>query len=203
MVINKVLDEIFHTWSNAAVLRALLDTNTGFSGNEVARVAGMNPRSAFKALTSLEVLGLVNRVIGGRDHIFTLNREHYLVQEIVLKIYQVESKFFNEVISALSKILKGHVNSAVIFGSVARKEEKPLSDLDICCIVNSQSDVSVVRDLLNKNSSVLYKKYGIKLAPVIFIKAQFLKKSKTKLIKDIAKEGILVAGKSLKGLLNG
>ena len=53
-------------------LRALIDTNSGFTGNEVARVSGMNPRSAFKALTSLENLGIVNRQIGGRDHIFTL-----------------------------------------------------------------------------------------------------------------------------------
>ena len=203
MVINRVLDEIFRTWSNVAVLRALLDTNTGFSGNEVARVAGMNPRSAFKALTSLEELGLVNRVVGGRDHIFTLNREHYLVQEIILKIYPIESRFINEVIRSLSAILKGHVYSAVIFGSVARKEEKSLSDLDICCIVNSSSEVLFARDLLNKKSSMLYKKYGIRLAPVVFMKAQFMRKRKTKLIKDIAEKGISVTGKSIKGLLNG
>ncbi|MCL5027423.1 MAG: nucleotidyltransferase domain-containing protein [Bacteroidetes bacterium] len=203
MVINRVLDEIFRTWSNVAVLRALLDTNTGFSGNEVARVAGMNPRSAFKALTSLEELGLAIRVVGGRDHIFTLNREHYLVQEIVLKIYPIESKFLDEVITALSAILKGHVYSAVIFGSVARKEEKSLSDLDICCVVNSPLELLFVRDLLNKKSSALYKKYGIRLAPVIFMKAQFMRKRKTKLIKDIAGEGILITGKSIKGLING
>lgn len=203
MVINRVLDEIFRTWSNVAVLRALLDTNTGFSGNEVARVAGMNPRSAFKALTFLEELGLVIRVVGGRDHIFTLNREHYLVQEIILKIYPIESKFLDEVIKALSAILKGHVYSAVIFGSVARKEEKSLSDLDICCVVNSPLELLFVRDLLNKKSSALYKKYGIRLAPVIFMKAQFMRKRKTKLIKDIAEEGILITGKSIKGLLNG
>lgn len=203
MVINRVLDEIFRTWSNVAVLRALIDTNTGYSGNEVARVAGMNPRSAFKALTSLEELGIVNRVVGGRDHIFTLNREHYLVQEIILKIYPVESKFLDEVINALSAILKGHVYSAVIFGSVSRKEEKSLSDLDICCIVNTPIEVLFVRDTLNKKSSILYKKYGIRLAPVLFMKAQFLRKKRTKLIKDIAKEGILITGKSIKGLLNG
>lgn len=203
MVINRVLDEIFRTWSNVAVLRALLDTNTGFSGNEVARVAGMNPRSAFKALTSLEELGIANRLIGGRDHIFTLNREHFLVQEIILKVYAVESKFFDEIIKALSDILKKHVYSGVIFGSAARREEKPLSDLDICCVVNSQLDVLFVSNILNKKSSMLYKKYGIKLAPVFFIKAEFLRKKNSKLVKNILEEGILVVGKNLKGLLNG
>lgn len=200
MIIHRVLDEIFRTWSNVAVLRALLDTNTGFSGNEVARVAGMNPRSAFKALTSLEELGIVNRVIGGRDHIFTLNREHFLVQEIILKIYSIESKFLDEIIKTLSSVLKKRVYSAVIFGSVARKEEKPLSDLDLCCIVDSQKGVIFIRDTLNKESQKLYKKFGIKLAPVVFMKHAFLRKKKSKLIKSIIEEGILITGKSLKDL---
>ncbi len=202
MIIHRALDEIFRTWSNVAVLRALIDTNTGFSGNEVARVAGMNPRSAFKALTSLEELGIVNRVVGGRDHIFTLNREHLLVQEIILKIYSIENKFMDEILRTLSTILKKHVYSAVIFGSVARKEEKSLSDLNICCIVNSPLELLFVRDLLNKKSSMLYKKFGIKLAPVIFLKDAFLRKKKSKLIKDIVGEGILITGKSLRGLIN-
>ncbi len=203
MIIHRVLDEIFRTWSNVAVLRALIDTNTGFSGNEVARVAGMNPRSAFKALTSLEELGIVNRVIGGRDHIFTLNREHFFVQEIILRNYSIESKFLDEIKNALSAILKKRVYSAVIFGSVARKEEKSLSDFDICCIVNTSLELLFVRDLLNKKSPLLYKRYGIKLAPVLFIKDAFLRKKKSKLVKDIIEEGIQITGKSLKGLMHG
>lgn len=203
MVIHRVFDEVFRTWSNVAVLRALLDTNTGFSGNEVARVAGMNPRSAFKALTSLEELGIVNRQIGGRDHLFSLNREHFLVQEVVLKIYPVENKFPTEIINTLASILKKRVHSALLFGSAARKEEKPLSDLDLCCIVNSAADRILVSDLLDKRAPMLYKRYGVKLAPIYFLKAEFVKKRNSKLIKDIIKEGILVTGKNVKGILNG
>lgn len=203
MIINRVFDEVFRTWSNVAVLRALIDTNSGFSGNEVARVAGMNPRSAFRALTLLEELGIVNRQIGGRDHIFTLNREHYVVNEVLIQLFQKELEFRNEIIEYLKSILIKRVYSAVLFGSVARKEENISSDLDICCIVNSQSDVLFVQDALDKKSQQLYKKFGVKLAPVYFIKSQFMKKKKTKLIKDIVEEGMLITGKHPKGLING
>lgn len=203
MIIHRVLDEVFSTWSNVAVLRALLDTNTGFSGNEVARVSGMHPRSAFKALTSLEELGIVNRQIGGRDHIFSLNREHFLVQEVILKIYRIENKFLDEIINDLAAILKKRVYSALIFGSTVRREEKPLSDLDICCIVNSPIEKIFIGDLLNKKSPVLNKKFGIKLAPIIFLQSEFKRRRKSKLIKNIAEEGILITGKSIKNLLNG
>jgi hypothetical protein len=38
---------------------------------------------------------------------------------------------------------------------------------------------------------------------MIFLKAQFIRKRKSKLIKSIVDEGILITGKSPKGLLNG
>ncbi len=203
MVIYRVFDEIFRTWSNVAVMRALVDTNTGFTGNEVARTAGMHPNSALKALTLLEGLGIVNRQIGGRDHIFTLNRDHYLYQEVLHNIFRVESAFTTEIIKALASIFKGHVYSAVIFGSTARREENILSDLDICCIVNVPLDLLQVRGLLDKKAQMLNKKYGIKLAPLIFLKEQFMKKRKTGVIKDIINEGILITGKHPKVLING
>jgi len=203
MIIFRVFDEVFRTWSNIAVIRALLDTSTGFTGNEVARVSSMNPRSAFKALTLLEGLGIVNRQRGGRDHIFSLNREHFLVQEALLKVFQVESKFPEEVINTLASILKKQVYSAVIFGSAARREENILSDLDICCIVNSVIERLFVSDLLNKKSQMLYKKFGIKLAPMFFTKSEFIRKRKSQLVKSIASEGIIITGKNPKGLLNG
>lgn len=203
MIIYRTFDELFRTWSNVAVIRALIDTNTGFTGNEVARTAGMHPNSALKALTLLEGLGIVNRQRGGRDHIFSLNREHYLVQEALLKVFQVESKFPEEVINALTSILKKQVYSAIIFGSAARREENILSDLDICCIVNNMIDRVNIGELLNKKSQALYKKFGIKLAPIFFLKTQFMKKRKSKLIRSIVNEGILITGKHPKGLLNG
>jgi len=203
MVINRTLDELFRTWSNIAVVRALLDTNIGFTGNEVARVSGMHPRSAFKALTLLEGLGIVNRQRGGRDHMFSLNREHYLVQEALLKVFQAESKFPEEIINTLAAILKKHVYSAVMFGSTARKEENILSDLDICCIVNLMTERLFVSDLLNTKASLLHRKFGIKLASIFFTKAEFIRKGKSQLVKSIVSEGILITGKDPKGLLHG
>ncbi|MCH7826558.1 MAG: nucleotidyltransferase domain-containing protein [Bacteroidetes bacterium] len=203
MIIHRVFNEVFRTRSNVAVIRALLDTNTGYSGNEVARVSEIHPRSAFKALTLLEGLGIVNRQRGGRDHLFTLNREHFLLQEAILKVFQTESKFYGEVINAIGSILKKHVYSAVMFGSTARREENILSDLDICCIIGSAKERSFVSETLNKKSQLLYKKFGVKLAPIFFTKSEFIRKKKTQLVKSIVNEGILITGKNPKGLLNG
>jgi len=118
-----------------AVLCTLVDTTIGRTGNEIARLSGMQPRSALKALSTLEELGIVRRQRGGRDHIFTLNREHFLVQSSIVPLYKAETEFEKEAFGFLTSLLKNNVVSAVVFGSVARGEETATSDLDICCVV--------------------------------------------------------------------
>jgi predicted nucleotidyltransferase len=203
MVIHRAFDEVFRSWSHVAVLRALLDTKSGFTGSEVARVSGMHPRSALKALTSLEQLGIVHRQRGGRDHIFTLNREHVLVRDGVLSLYHTERYFLDVIIATLAAALKRSVISAILFGSVVKREETPLSDLDLCCIVKTERQKDVVRELLSSDAPMLHRKFGIKIAPLLFTVEEFRKRSKTPLIKNIAEHGRLVVGKNPKALLNG
>lgn len=203
MIVHRVLDEVMRSWSHVAVLRALLDTTSGFTGNEVARVAGMHPRSALKALSSLEELGIVRRQRGGRDHLFTLNRKHFLVTDALLALYASEQKFPVEIRAVLSTILKRRVICGVIFGSVAAKKETPQSDLDLCCIVREEHQKESVRDALESEAPVLYKSFGIKIAPLVLSRDEFRRRSKTPLIRGIIEHGQLVTGTHPRKLLNG
>ena len=202
MIVHRVLDKIFNSWTHPAVMRVLLDTTSGFSGNEIARLSGMHPRSALKALTNLEDLGIVKRQRGGRDHIFTLNRAHYLVSEAILPLYNKEQQFRNEIIKDLNKILRAKVVSAILFGSTARKDESSGSDFDICCIVNKKNEIEKIRNTLNESSQTLSEKYGIKISPLLLTVAEFRKKGNTKLVKEISNDGIVLSGKKIKDLLN-
>ena len=203
MIVHHALDEIFRSWSRVAVLRTLLDTSAGCTGNAVARNAGMHPRSALKALTSLEYLGIVRRQRGGRDHLFTLNRSHVFVRDALLQLYDVERRFPDTIMSTLSSLLRGKVISAVVFGSVARKQENPQSDLDLCCIVERSAQEKTVRDILQSNASALYRDFGVKIAPVILSLKEFRSKSKTPLVKDITSHGKVVTGKKPATLTHG
>lgn len=203
MVVHRAFDEVFRSWSHVAVLRALIDTATGFSGSEVARVSGMTPLSALKALSSLEELGIVQRQRGGRDHLFTLNRRHFLVQDAILRLYHTERQFPEVLVAGLSAILRRSVVAAVIFGSVARNEETPASDIDLCCIVQTEEQKEVVRQLLDKESPDLYRTYGIKTAPVFFTLGEFRKKARNQLVKSILAIHRHIVGKKLDALLRG
>jgi predicted nucleotidyltransferase len=204
MIINQPFDELFRTWSHIAILRVLRDTVIGFSGNEAARLAGMDPKAAFRALNSLEILGLVRRQRGGRDHIFNLNRSHYLIEQGIVPLFEVEENFFKEVKTVIAKTLKPFVVSSIIFGSVAKRQETPLSDLDICCIVKNNSQKEKAIMALNNISNKLYDRFGLKLGPIFLTVSQFKEKASKQntLITEILEYGKLVVGLQPRKLLH-
>lgn len=203
MIIHRPFDDVLRSWSHVAVLRTLLDSNVGISGNEVARVSGMHPRSALKALSSLEALGIVRRQRGGRDHLFTLNREHFLVSEGLFPLYRAEIAFLSSIEESLSIALGKKVLTALLFGSTVKREETPQSDLDLLCIAKSEHSIDLVRQILASEAPVLYKRFGVKLAPVFFTLEEFKKRARSQFVKGILKEGKVIVGRSPQGLLHG
>jgi predicted nucleotidyltransferase len=203
MVIHRPYDEVLRSWSHVAVLRALLDSNVGLSGNEVGRMSGMQPRSALKALSSLEELGIVRRQRGGRDHLFTLNRSHHLVSEGLLPLYGAEISFQRALEESLSSILSKRVLSAIIFGSVVRNQETAQSDLDLFCLVKSDKKKEEVRQSLMSAASALHSRFGVKLAPLFFTVAELKKNLKSPFIKQMLKEGKPLVGELPRGIARG
>ena len=205
MVFYRVWDRVFSTWSHVAVLRALQDSAHGSTGREIARLSGMNHRSCLQALTELEELSLVRRVRGGRDHLFTLNREHLLVEEGILPLLALERAFSGTVFTHLAKRLTKLAKSIIVFGSVTRNEETPSSDLDLCLVVRAEKDRAAAEAAVHSIAPQLLSHYGAKLAPYVLTRKEFIRKAKRNLppVHDIVKEGVVIAGMSVKGLLSG
>jgi predicted nucleotidyltransferase len=203
MLIHHSFDEIFRSWSHVAVIRALLDSRSGDTGNEIARISGMQPRSALKALTKLETMNIVRRQRGGRDHLFTLNREHVLVRDAIIPLFERERDFLSHIAADLTSNLRKSAKNVTIFGSVARREETPLSDFDLCCIVESEKEKTVVRERLQEMAHGLHSKYGITVSPLLLTMEELQRKQKHRLVKDLLDHGILLFGKKLRVLIRG
>jgi predicted nucleotidyltransferase len=203
MVFHRVWDRVFSTWSHVAVLRALQDSAHGSTGREIARLSGMNHRSCLQALTELEELSLVRRVRGGRDHLFTLNRQHLLVEEGVLPLLALERGFSRSMFAYMAKRLAKQAKSIIVFGSVTRNEETPSSDLDLCLVVRTEKDRATAEAAVHSIAPQLLSRFGARLAPFVITRKEFLQKAKRNLppVHDIVKEGVVIAGMSVKGLL--
>jgi len=204
MRINHVLDEIFARKSNIVVMRALKNYTTGISGREVSRNIDLAANNTLNTLTYLENLGIVNRIRGGREHLFTLNRKNYLVSQVVLPILQSEEEYVLSIRKVIKSKLKGKVVSALIYGSVARKEETIKSDLDLCLVHDKSRKLHLIEEAMQSLRSLMYKKYGINISPLYFSRAEFIKKAKygKPPVAQIIEEGECVVGETIKGLLN-
>lgn len=203
MIVNNVFDELFSTWSYIAVIRALENYKIGISGREVARLANLTPKNCLITLSALENMGIVIRVRGSREHLFSLNRKHYLVQNVLLPILNIEKNYLNQILKEISIELKKHTIGVYLFGSVARKSEKIESDFDLCIIYNNKLNKTKLENIVSKLSETLKTKFGISLAPFFITKNDFIKKINKPPVNNIIIENVFVCGLKIKDIING
>jgi predicted nucleotidyltransferase len=199
-MLAKILDKVFYTQSNITILRALRNYAVGISGREVSRITGLSPKTCLKNLTSLESIGIVKRIRGGRDHIFNLNRKHFLVEKAILPLLDSEIMFFESIKSEIKLKLFKKCNSVYIFGSVARKEDTTDSDIDVCIVVDKKSKGIKLENAVNELRTKISIKYGNIISPFFITGEEFIKRAKSNKppVPDIIKDGILIFGNRIK-----
>jgi hypothetical protein len=203
MRFDHILDEVFSTWSHVAVLRIFMDASHPLSGREIARLSHMNHRSCLHALTRLERIGFVNRNRGGRDHLFSINREHRLWNEGVLPLLEIERRHLGRLAKRLRKELSMYVESAILYGNCILKHEAHDTTVDLCVIINTRTTEKEIRGHLNSITPIAWKRYGVKLQSLVFTEADFARKAKRRQVPvaAIIEEGQVIAGKTLHELV--
>jgi hypothetical protein len=198
MRLDHILDEVYSTWSHIAVLRIFMDASYPLSGREIARLSHMNHRSCLHALTRLEHIGFVNRNRGGRDHLFSINREHRLWNEGVLPMLEIEHRHLGRLAKRLRRELSMYVESAILYGNSIIKHDAQDTTVDLCVVINNRMTEKEIRSHLNSITPIAWKRYGIKLQSIVFTEADFVRKVKRRQapIAAIIEEGQVIAGKT-------
>jgi hypothetical protein len=203
MRFDHILDEVFSTWSHISSLRILMDAARPLSGREIARLSHMNHRSCLKALTRLEYIGFVHRNRGGRDHLFTINRDHRLWHEGILPLLEIERRHLGRLAKRLRKELSMHVESAILYGNSVMKRDTHDTTVDLCLIINNRMTEREIRSHLNIITPVVWKRYGAKLQTIILTEPDFIRRAKRGQvsIQTIIKEGQVISGKTFREIL--
>lgn len=204
MIVHKLLNEIFSTYSNIAVLRAMQDNRQGLSGREISKKAGLSAPSCIQALNKLERLKLVIKQKGGRDHLFTLNFSNVVLTEAIIPVLEFERNWLNRILGEIKKVLKNDSLSLILFGSVARSEENYESDFDVAIILSESKSNSKLDDKVTKLSLHLKNNFGISLSSITLSLSNFKKRAKKNLppVNNILVEGYVFSGLSIRKLLD-
>lgn len=199
------LDQILGTRSKVRLLRALAPLDRPVSGREAARLAKLS-RQAIGALDELVSAGIVNRQEAAGQHLYTFARANRLAPAI-LQLFDEESARTTELFQRLACIVdeSESVLGAAFFGSEARGEAGPGSDLDLLVIVADFESSNSVYDRLVAASPGLRIEFGIELSPVVLEvdRARRQHAEGDPFIAEVLRDGRRVYGKPIEELIHG
>lgn len=192
----RTLDEVLGTSAKVRVLRALLPLSAPVSGNEARLLAGIRSKSGMQtALDALTQLGLLERDETRRIQFFRVNRDHDLVEPLKA-LFEAESRRMVKLQEAVTKILeegavREHTLSIILFGSNARGDALPGSDLDLMAITRERSQVERVLEVLIDAIPELQRRFGMRASPLVMEKARVQERFRDRdpLMKNVLSDG--------------
>lgn len=196
------LSWIFSAPSNVALLRALKDSGDGMSGRAAARAAGINHQACRQALDRLETVGIVRRRGSGHTQLVRLNFEHILVKDALLPLFRAEKAFQSLLRESIRQNLGKEARTATIFGSAARKEDLPGSDLDLLLVADGRNKERLTGKALALGNSFIAR-YGVRLSPITMTAAEAKMKYRAgdPLLRNILSHGVDLLGEKLKDVI--
>jgi predicted nucleotidyltransferase len=203
MLLAHALDDILGSRAKLCVLRVLF-AQDGLSGREIARRAGLSPRAASLALTQLAGLGILHRQPLGGTHRFTISRQRHLVGAALGGLFREEKSLAYTMGRRIMQAIGRHKCVCVaIFGSYARGDARPQSDLDVLVLLADRRRVPAVKEALQSEAAGFHELFGLHLAPYVVGAAEFACRLKAgdKLMRSMVREARIVSGKPLSEVL--
>jgi predicted nucleotidyltransferase len=142
------LTTILGSAGNVRVLRALATDRAPQPAPHLARLAGLSPQGVRLVLNALSKQHLVTTLGSGRAQLHALNESHPFASALKA-LFAAEQQRWDQLLASVREVLSKHgtaVRGAWLYGSVARGEDTPLSDLDIALLVSSQKVADGVRE---------------------------------------------------------
>ena len=166
----------------------------GFSANEAGRLAGLSPMGAWRIAKEFEVQGLVFRKRVGASDDWQLSFKHYLVGTLSALASENALDFLSRLL--IEKVKGKGVVKIVLYGSVARVEERANSDLDVLFLVRSAEKKEKLEEVLLDASLVVSDLFGNRLSALVLSEREFKEKldSGSPLALNIKKEGKVLYG---------
>jgi predicted nucleotidyltransferase len=198
------LERLFRAPGQISVLRALWNAPSPLTGRQVQQLAGVHNLTTTQCLDDLEKLGLLQRRAAGRAFLYSLKRSHRLVRHLVDLVFKAEEKMPQRFSNDLGKALEGQCLSAVVYGSVARGEATPASDVDLFVVVRDEKAALRFTDRTQgKVEKLVRDGWSLVLEVNLKTRKDLVSQWSSPLLQGIRKEGHLVAGSTLEDIKRG
>lgn len=152
------------------ILHRLALVSTGLTGRRLGALSGVAPSTAQRVLSDLERIGLIDATDAGRSRLYTLNRSHVLwkpVEDLLAAPARVE-----QLIGEAAEEIAGDRTTVALYGSFARGEAGPDSDVDILVIWDDRVDASDRSRLIDELTDRVHEATGNRVEIVDVTRSQ-------------------------------
>ena len=204
MKYSRPLNDLLGQQSKVNILRHLANTRLEMSGRQIAADIGMSPWACHRALQDLTDQGVLVMRNMGRTYLFRLNEESYVVEELLLPLFQKEKHLLEAAIREMVDGLSQSIVSLVLYGSVSRGEERPSSDLDVLVLVSTDADQDQMQELFAEKNDYFISRFGNVLSPIILSIAEFRQRYRggDGLLREIVDTGRVIHGRLISEVLH-
>ncbi len=202
------LGALLYEDAQVRVLKFLWSSRAEWSGREIARKVGLSAPSCHETLKKLDARGLVHFRRVSNVHLYKINPENYLVENVFVRLFEAEAAMPKQVEATIKKVLadstKHDIVSLVLFGSMARGTQQSGSDLDLLVILHEKAGVKAIEPRIEELRAALFRRFNAPLSPYIQTLSELRRKHRQKLplIGGILKDGRTIYGKDIKELLS-
>lgn len=185
------------------VLVVLAGSSAAKTGREVARLSGRSPTGVQHALDRLVEEGLVDRGAAGQSFLYLLNRSHLLAPAV-----EVMAGVRWELIQRLRALIGDWQAPAVhssLFGSAARGEGNPRSDIDLLVVrpMDIESEAPLWRQQVDRLAEQVLLWTGNHAGTVEISENDIsrLRQDRPAIVDELLLQGIDLAGRPIRELL--
>lgn len=203
MRFDRPLDDLFGQRSKVALLRFLVRMRVEHNGREISRFLGLDPKTCHAALQDLARQGVIQYRKTGTAILYKLNDRHVLVRQVLEPAFEKEAHFLEAYAKELRERARIPLVSVILFGSVARAQEKPKSDVDLIFVTPKGKAGADRQSALDHVASELATGYGNPPQVLLFDRREFSRKAKAgdSFVSEILRTGRVLYGRPLSELL--
>lgn len=207
MRFHQPLDNILNNATKVRILRFLCRGGGEWTGRRLASYLSLNPVTAHRALRELYQATVLNFRRVGNSFVYSLRDGHLLV-EMLRACFEQEATARQRLSEILQKklgsVLRRQIITAALYGSTARGDERPTSDLDLLIVVSSAEAKPQVEQALERFYDAIITEFGN--SPSFYINTVREVRSKFEkglpVFENILRDHQILWGKPLKGILH-
>jgi len=197
--IQGVLDEALGSTPHVRILRYLCRAGGEHTGRAIGRAIQVSHPSVHHALRTLAGRGMVHAIRHGPAIAYRLNEDHWLIRRGLLPLFEVEAAFLTTLAEATRSAAKVPVRSVLVFGSVARGEAGPQSDIDLLCLTSNATAAGEAERNLAEAGPSLRRQFGRRVLAMVLPAAELARRYRRRheLTREIVETGWVIAGDSM------